>query len=63
MSHPNPLNEYAQEYQAEREEGLKLKHYPHQLKMLWLDLIQRYPEKYSSFDYNKACEKAGLLIF
>ncbi len=56
-------NEYAKEYQAEREEELKLKHYPNQLKMLWLDLINRYPNIYTIFDYNEACRKTNQQIF
>jgi hypothetical protein len=63
INYHETINEYAEEYQAELKEQLKLKRYHHQLKMLWLDLIERYPETYTIFDYNEACKKTNQLIF
>lgn len=69
MSHPQDtnyheaINEYAQEYQAELKDNLKLKNYNNQLRDVWLKMIKDYPHLYNILDYGKACNEAKLLIF
>ena len=57
------INEYAQEYQAELNDNLKLKNYTNQLRSVWFFMILDYPHLYTFDDYRTACEKSNLLIF
>ena len=57
------INEYAEEYQAELKENLKLSKYNNQLRSVWLKMVKDYPYLYNLNDYAQACKKAKLLIF
>jgi len=55
--------QYIQDFQTELREELSLKNYARQLRRILLDLLERYPERYSRTDYVEACDKAGITVF